>query len=89
MYGKDRSGENAGNAKKIHYNGMIFSTVTQFAKFCNVDRHTITNWLNKKYKTPSEKCSELLKQGLRYATEEDINTYPLYTEEQNQQDQQD
>lgn len=82
-----RKGENNPSAKKIFYNGMIFPTVTECAKFCNVSRVTMNNWLKEKYKTPSKLLSELLKKGFRYATEEDINTYPLYKEEQNQQDQ--
>ena len=79
---------NNGSKKEVFFNGMIFESVTQFAKFCNVSCATMSNWLNGNYKTPSKKLSKLLKVGLRYATEEDINTYPLYIEEeQNQQNQ--
>ena len=43
-------------------------------------RVTISNYLNKG--TGSEKNKKLFKKlGLRFATIEDINTYPLYIEE--------
>ena len=75
--------ENKTNSKKVFCNGMIFSTVTQFAKFCNVSISTMSRWLQHQDKiTNCKLLSELLKQGLRFATQEDINTYPLYIEEE-------
>ena len=41
----------------------------------------MSKWLNGDYKTPSEKLSKFIEVGLRFATQEDINTYPLYIEE--------
>ena len=99
MYGKHHSeetknkmseamkGKNHPKAKKVYCNGMIFSTVTQCSKFYKVNCRTMNYWLNEKVKRPSELYSKFIELGLRFATEEDINTYPLYIEEQNQQDQ--
>ena len=74
--------ENNHKAKVVFFNGMIFSTVKQFAKFCNVSTRTMSDWLNGKYKRPSKLLSKLLEQGLRFATQEDIEKYPPYIEEE-------
>lgn len=95
MYGKHLSnehkrkignsirGEKHYNSKKVYCDGKIFVSVTQCAEFYNVNRKTMHNWLNGTNKMRLD-FQEL---GLRYATIEDINTYPLYIEKQNQQDQ--
>ena len=75
------TGENNPNAKKVLCNGQIFTTAKECAKFYNVNYSTMRSWLQGKRKTPSE----FIELELRYATQEDINTYPLYKEEQNQQ----
>ena len=76
-------GENSHKAKKVLCNGQIFTTAKECAKFYNVNYSTMRSWLQGRCKTPSE----FIELGLRYATTEDINTYPLYIEEeQNQQD---
>ena len=76
-------GENSPSAKKVFCGGMIFPTGKLCAKFYNVPPSTMCMWLQGKRKTPSE----FIELGLRYATEEDINTYPLYIEEEEQKQQ--
>ena len=81
--GKYEGGNNP-TAKKVHCNGMIFPTKKQCAEFYNVNPGTMGKWLLGINKTPFE----FIELGLRYATQEDLNTYPSYIEEeQNQQDQ--
>ena len=81
-----RNGENDRKGKKVLCNGQIFTTAKECAKFYNVNYSTMRSWLQGKRKTPSE----FIEKGLKFATTEDINTYPLYIEEeQNQQKQQD
>ena len=77
-------GENSPSAKKVFCSGMIFPTGKLCAKFYNVSPSTMCMWLQGKVKKIP---SEFIEKGLRYATQDDINTYPLYIEEeQNQQD---
>ena len=79
-----KKGGKSHKAKKVCCNGKIFGCITECAEFYNVNRRTMSYWLQGKNKIPSE----FIEKGLRYATEEDINTYPLYIEEeQNQQNQ--
>ena len=72
-------GEKHPKAKKVYCNGKIFSTAIECAKFYNVKYSTMCSWLQGRRKTPFE----FIDKGLRFATEEDINTHPLYIEEQN------
>ena len=70
-------GENSPVAKKVFCNGKIFTTAKECAKFYNVNYATMCNWLQGRRKVPSK----FIELGLRFATEEDINTYHLYIEE--------
>lgn len=75
---ENRKGENSPVAKKVYCNEKIFTTAKECAKFYNVATSTMSKWLNGDYKKPSKLLSEFIELGLRFATEEDINTYPLY-----------
>ncbi len=61
--------------KMIHCDGLIFRTMKQCAIYYNITYSTFKNYFHNK--TP-QKYIDL---GLRYATEEDLNTYPIYTEQ--------
>ena len=76
-----KKGGKSHKAKKVCCNGKIFGCITECAEFYNVNRRTMSYWLQGKNKIPSE----FIEKGLRYATEEDINTYPLYIEEEQNQ----
>ena len=84
--GRNTVGNAGGNnprAKRVLCDKMIFPTIKECAYFYNIHPDTMRYWLN----TGKISNSELMKKGLRYATQDDINTYPLYIEEeQNQQD---
>ena len=75
--GNSIRGENNSNSKKVHCNGMIFVSVTQCAEFYNVNNKKMSYWLREN-KIPT-KFQEL---GLRYATPEDLQNFPLYKEDQ-------
>ena len=70
-------GENSPNAKKVLCNKQIFTTAKECSEYYNVNYGTMRNWLQGRRKTPSE----FIELGLRYATQDDIDTYPLYIEE--------
>ena len=70
-------GENSPNAKKVLCNRQIFTTAKECAKFYNVNYNTILAWLRGRNKVPCE----FIELELRYATQDDIDTYPLYIEE--------
>ena len=79
-----KKGEKHPKAKKVYCNEVIFPTAKECSEYYNVNYATMKNWLQGKVKKIPYKFIEL---GLRYATQDDINTYPLYIEEeQNQQD---
>ena len=75
--GNSKRGENNSNSKNVYCDGKIFVSVTQCAEFYNVKYKTMAEWLRKN-KIPT-KFQEL---GLRYATPEDIQNFPLYKEDQ-------
>lgn len=70
-------GEKHHNAKQVFCDGKIFTTVKEWTKVYNVNYSTVKSWLGGRRKMP-HKFIEL---GLRYATQYDIDTYPLYIEE--------
>lgn len=57
----------------------IFETIKKCSKYYGKNAGTISRWLSGKYKMPQQ----YIDLGLRYATEEDLNTYPLYEETEN------
>ena len=71
-------GGNNPKAKRVYCNGVIFQTAKECSEYYNVNYGTMKFWLQGRRKTPSE----FIELGLRYATIEDINTYPLYIEEE-------
>ena len=82
--GEAKKGEKHPKAKKVYCNGVIFQTAKECSEYYNVNYGTMKFWLQGKVKKIP---SEFIEKGLRYATQDDINTYPLYIEEeQNQQD---
>ena len=61
-------------SKKIHFNGLIYDSITELSRDTNIVHATLSRYLSNKRKTPKE--LECL--GLRYATLEDIKKYPLF-----------
>ena len=59
--------------KKVVCNKKIFESISQCAKLYDVNSRTMQDWLDGKYSMP-QKYIDL---GLRYATEEDLNTHEL------------
>ena len=85
--GEAKKGEKHPKAKKVYCNGVIFQTAKECSEYYNVNYGTMKFWLQGKVKKIP---SEFTEKGLRYATQEDIEKYPLYIkEEQNQQNKQD
>ena len=70
----DISGKNNPKSKKVYCNKIIFVCVRECAEFYGIPISTMTCWLNGSRKMRKD----FLILELRYATEEDINTYPLY-----------
>ena len=62
-------------AKYIHCDNLIFNSITECASYYNVKMVTMSNWLLGKFKMPLD----FQQLNLRYATNEDLNTYPHYT----------
>ena len=62
-------------AKYIHCDNLIFNSITECASYYNVKMATMSNWLLGKFKMPLD----FQQLNLRYATNEDLNTYPHYT----------
>lgn len=60
--------------KKVFYNGMIFNSIKIVAQYCNKPRTTINSYLTGRCEMPNE-FKDL---GLRYATKEDVQKYPVY-----------
>lgn len=77
MFGIHRLGGNNPNAKKVYCDEMIFKTGKLCSEFYNINYNTMRSWLQGRNKMPSE----FIELGLRYATEEDIETYPICIKE--------
>lgn len=60
--------------KKVYYNKMIFNSVKIISEYCNYPYSTMKAWLQGKGKIPQN----LKDLGLRYATESDVQNYPIY-----------
>ena len=67
-------GGNNPRAKRVFCDEKIFLCIKDCAEFYDVKRQTMSTWLNGT-RTMPQKFRDL---GLRWATEEDINTYPIY-----------
>lgn len=83
LYNKEIHGEKAdiviynGNNRMTYCNGFIFPTIKECSEYYSESAYVMRTWLAGLYCMP-QKYIEL---GLRYATEEDINTYPMYKKE--------
>ena len=66
---------NIGVSKLIHCDNLIFNSITECSNYYGMNRKTISNWLNGKNKMPLD----FQQLNLRYATNEDLDTYPRYT----------
>ena len=84
MYNPKKHGEKTkdfimpnSKAKYVYCDGMIFKSIAQCERYYNEHRATMKHWL-KVNRIPS-RFQEL---GLRYATPEDIQNFPLYKEDQ-------
>ena len=67
-------GGNNSTSKKVFCENMIFLCIKECADYYNKNYSTMKNWLLGRRKMPQE----FQNLGLRYATEEDVNTYPIY-----------
>lgn len=61
------------NTRLVCINNKIFYSIAECARYCNVNRRIMNKWLLNPVKMP-QKYIDL---GLRYATEEDLNTHEL------------
>lgn len=84
MYNKEIHGEKSNiniciqkTKLAVHCNGMFFETIKECAEYYSVSYSTMHRWLSGARNTP-QKFKDL---GLRYATEEDIQKYPVYIPE--------
>ena len=86
-YDINKHGENANivinvnetYSKNVHCDNLIFKSITDCANYYEIDRMTMSRWLKGKVKMNSD----FQQLNLRYATDEDLNTYPRYTLENN------
>ena len=60
--------------KFVYCGGLIFKSITSCAKFYDIHKEMIRLWLIGKYPTRTD----FVELGLRFATEEDMSTYPIY-----------
>lgn len=70
-------GENNKRSRKVYCNKIIFRCIRECAEYYDKNYSTMKNWFQDRGKVPTQ----FLELGLRYATEEDVNTYPLYDKE--------
>ena len=75
--GEAQKGKKNAKAKKIHCDGMIFGSMKECAEFYNIPYGTMKTWLRK-----NKIRLDFQELGLRYATPEDIQNFPLYKEDQ-------
>ena len=66
---------NKNKSKFIYCDNLIFNSMKECENYYSLGRNIITTWLNGKRKMPLD----FQKLNLRYATNEDLNTYPRYT----------
>lgn len=62
-------------SKNVHCDNLIFNSIKECAIYYGIERITMNAWLKGKNKMPLD----FQKLNLRYATDEDLNTYPRYT----------
>ena len=67
-------GENNKRSRKVYCNKIIFRCIRECAEYYNKNYGTMKHWFQTGHKVPQQ----FLDLGLRYATEEDIQNYPLY-----------
>ena len=63
----------------VYCDGLIFNTMKECANYYSVGRNSISRWLQGEHEMPLD----FQQLNLRYATDEDLNTYPRYTLENN------
>ena len=70
---------NINNGNFVHCDNLIFKSVKNCANYYGLNKGTMHAWLKGRNKMPLN----FQKLNLRYATNEDLNTYPRYTLENN------
>ena len=70
---------NIGVSKLIHCDNFIFNSIKECSNYYGIINSTMTSWINGN----NPMNSNFQKLNLRYATDEDLNTYPRYTLENN------
>ena len=76
---ESHKGEKNHQAKKVFCDGVIFSCGRECSEYYKEKYGTMRAWLNGRNKMPQK----FVNLGLRYATEEDIQKYPVYTPVEN------
>ena len=63
------------SSKLVHCDGIIFNSIKECANYYSIKMATMSRWLRGKNKMPLD----FQKLNLRFATNEDLDTYPRYT----------
>ena len=61
--------------KNVHCDNLIFKSIVDCANYYEINKNTMYSWLKGQNKMPLN----FQQLNLRYATNEDLNTYPRYT----------